>query len=125
MNKQDEGKVKEKIESNTIALIRSLLDGEEVEEVTSTSVVLGIGEAIAGKLVAIEEAVDMKERPIKLIILATKEGLRNMALPTMLQRSMQYVQKDEEIAVLRIEDGETRDGANFKQFRVFRKKAKD
>lgn len=103
-------------------LVKKLFDAEEVKdvkEVTSRSVVLEVESGIRGIFQGITDDTDSKGREIKLLILKTKDGLIDMAIPTTLMRSVKNLEEGDDVAIYRIEDGYTKENQAFKQFKVF------
>lgn len=109
-----------KKEQEAVEKIKRTFDAEEVG---SESIVLEPYAEVIGMLVGYEDGVDSKGRSIKLVNIETESGKVNMAIPTTLSDKLKNIKKGEQIAILRIEDGITKDGKNsFKNFRVYRLK---
>lgn len=103
--------------------VESIKETFDAEEVGSESVVLETFDKITGKMVGYEDGTDSRGRSIRLVNIITEQGKVNMAIPTTLNDKLKNIKNGENIAILRIEDGITKDGINkFKNFRVYRLK---
>lgn len=104
-------------------LVKKIFDADEisdVKEITSHSIVLEVGNGIRGMFKGIVDDTDNKGREIKLLVLDTNNmGLIDMAIPTTLMRTVKNFEIDDDVGILRIDDGMTKDNTPFKQFRVF------
>ena len=102
--------------------IKDLFDGEEVEKIESDSTILEVGQAVRGTYKGIEQRTDNEGESRDIAILQTEEG-EQVAIPcgSTLTRKLEKVQEGTEIGILRTEDGVSKSGRTFKNFKVFRK----
>jgi hypothetical protein len=121
MSKKENKTQKDYVETK-IQEIKDEYGLEEVEDISSESKRLDVGDHIAGEFLGLTQDVDNEGNEINLILIRNKQGLFSIKESYELARMIKTVEKGTQIAILCHDTGESAGGRVFKKFKLFKVK---